>query len=307
MAFKSPTTSRLRRPFAYPTDSPSSLHDSASDSDGPPLDEQEQEDLIRSLSHQNATRNAQFRLALLSVPLLSTTPYLLALTRSPSPSSPSPWISALALSSLCSTAWTLWALPPGVTGVRVLDAWVSSTAAANSSNNQESDEWGWGKQKSRRGSSSSSSTIRRRSMTTATMGVGPMAALAQWASWRRKGEGRGGPASTTTTTTTDSSPFWAPGQRRSPLEQYLPFLNAALCAVLVLTGLLSGNQGGGVASSSSSAASAASAHKQQYWGHVGLNNLPAIVYIVVLAAKMVMGSVDPERELAGLKYGYKGA
>lgn len=43
------------------------------------------------------------------------------------------------------------------------------------------------------------------------------------------------------------------------------------------------------------------------FGHVGLGNLPAIVYIVVLVAKVVMGSVDPEKELAALKYGFKGA
>jgi hypothetical protein len=40
---------------------------------------------------------------------------------------------------------------------------------------------------------------------------------------------------------------------------------------------------------------------------IGLGNLPAIIYAVVLAAKMVMASVDPEMELGGLKYEYKGA
>ncbi|KAI1494482.1 hypothetical protein F5X96DRAFT_563859 [Biscogniauxia mediterranea] len=280
MDFKS-TTSRLRRTFAYPTDSPSFSSsynpDSSSDSDAPPLDEQEQEDLIRALSRQNASRNAQFRLFLLSVPLLSSVPYLLVLVPSSSSSSPSStnlWVAALALSSLASTAWTLWALPPGVTGVRALDAWI----AGNSSGSREES-----------GSSSPSTILRRRSMTTATMGVGPMAALAQWTTSRRKKS-----AATTTSPPPPPPPFfWAPGQRRSPLEQYLPFLNAALCAVLVLTGLLSGQQH--------------EQQQQQHWGHVGLNNLPAVVYVVVLAAKMVMGSVDPERELAGLKYGYKGA
>jgi hypothetical protein len=32
-----------------------------------------------------------------------------------------------------------------------------------------------------------------------------------------------------------------------------------------------------------------------------------VVYGVVLLAKMVMASVDPESELSGLKYQYKGA
>lgn len=35
--------------------------------------------------------------------------------------------------------------------------------------------------------------------------------------------------------------------------------------------------------------------------------LPAGVYGVVLAGKWVMASVDPERELGDLRYGYKGA
>ncbi|RWA03011.1 hypothetical protein EKO27_g12094, partial [Xylaria grammica] len=89
MDFKTATT-RLRRTFAYPSDttttSPASsrhLSDadaSDSDSDGPALDEQEQEDLIRALVQQNAARNAQFRLFLLALPALSTLPYLLVLS-----------------------------------------------------------------------------------------------------------------------------------------------------------------------------------------------------------------------------------
>lgn len=65
-----------------------------------------------------------------------------------------------------------------------------------------------------------------------------------------------------------------------------------MCAVLVAAGLVAGARGGGA----------------EPWGGVlGLGNLPALVYVVVLAAKMVMASVDPERELSGLKYQYKGA
>ncbi|KAK7920373.1 hypothetical protein PG985_008395 [Apiospora marii] len=78
-------------------------------------------------------------------------------------------------------------------------------------------------------------------------------------------------------------------QRKSPLEVYMPYLNAGLCGVLVMTGLVSKD------------------HGPQQWGHVGLGNLPAVVYAVVLLAKMVMGSVDPEGELGALKYNYKGA
>lgn len=79
-------------------------------------------------------------------------------------------------------------------------------------------------------------------------------------------------------------------KNRSPLESWLPYLNLGLCGVLVLTGWFNtGSRNGGS------------------WGHVGLANLPGVVYLVVLAAKMVMGGVDPEKELSGLKYDYKGA
>ncbi|KAI1497397.1 hypothetical protein F5X99DRAFT_24424 [Biscogniauxia marginata] len=283
------TTARLRRTFAYPSDS--STPSSPADADAnvnvdatTVLDEQEQEDLIRALARQNESRNAQFRLFLLSVPLLSTIPYLLVLLHplrrgsdnqsSPPSPSPSPSISAadlcvavLGLSSLASTAWMLWALPPGVTGVRALDAWVA----------------GGGGRRRRR-------TTTTTTRTTTAMMVGPMAALSLWGSSRRKRRGGGGGGGG------DGGgvdiPFWTPGQQRSPLEQYLPFLNVALCAVLVLTGALSG---------------AGRSAATDRWGHVGLGNLPAVVYAVVLAAKMVMGGVDPERELAGLRYDYKGA
>ena len=39
----------------------------------------------------------------------------------------------------------------------------------------------------------------------------------------------------------------------------------------------------------------------------GFGWLPAGVYAVVLLAKWMMGSVDPEGELGGLRYGFKGA
>jgi hypothetical protein len=38
-----------------------------------------------------------------------------------------------------------------------------------------------------------------------------------------------------------------------------------------------------------------------------LGALPGVVYAVVVGAKVVMAGVDPERELRGLKYSYKGA
>ncbi|KAI1130327.1 hypothetical protein F5Y10DRAFT_235873 [Nemania abortiva] len=276
MDFKSATT-RLRRTFAYPSDttttSPSSsrhLSDDDDDDDfGPALDEQEQEDLIRTLAQQNAARNAQFRLFLLALPALSTLPYLLVLVgglssfiSSRDPSDPKNgsggsgrrraadiWIALLALSSLAATAWTLWSLPPGVTGIRILDAWVGSVGRDES------------------GSTS----------TTDHLLGGPSLMMGANAQRRRRAS-------------TGSQFFWAQ-LHRSPLEQYLPFLNIALCALLVVAGLLSSQR------------SAAA----QHWGHVGLANLPALIYVVVLVAKMLMGSIDPERELSALRYEYKGA
>ncbi|KAI1460765.1 hypothetical protein F4805DRAFT_415323 [Annulohypoxylon moriforme] len=230
------TTSRLRRTFAYPTDDDDASPDSLPNT----LDEQEQEDLIATLTQQNETRNAQFRLLLLVLPAVSALPYLIALV-SPSsrnqPGGTSSSTALLSLTSLASTAWTLWIQRPGVTGIRALDAWAGGNADASVSANR----------------------LRK----------------------RNDDDGRSDIA---------SSPFWAEEHRDSPLARYLPYLNISLCAVLVLAGMLS-----------------KSGASQGYWGHVGLNNLPAIVYGVVLIAKMVMGSVDPERELSALRYEYKGA
>lgn len=39
----------------------------------------------------------------------------------------------------------------------------------------------------------------------------------------------------------------------------------------------------------------------------GMGYLPLVVYAIILVSKMVMGSVDPEKELSSLKYDYKGA
>ncbi|KAI1366097.1 hypothetical protein F5Y08DRAFT_155343 [Xylaria arbuscula] len=301
-------TTRLRRTFAYPSDttttSPSSSYhadDSDSDPDsgnyGPALDEQEQEELIRSLAQQNAARNAQFRIFLLALPAISALPYLIVLynsfvglvsSRNNSSSGNSGggsngsgpgkrstpvvadiWISLLALSSLASTAWTLWSLPPGVTGLRVLDAWVGSSSSSTST------------------FTSSNTSPPYPSSSSSSRGGGRGGGVSHGllgganAQRRRRASAAG----------SRFSSFWA---HRSPLQQYLPFLNIALCSLLVLAGLLS---------SSSSRRSAAASH----WGHVGLANLPALIYVVVLVAKMLMGSIDPERELSALRYEYKGA
>lgn len=89
---------------------------------------------------------------------------------------------------------------------------------------------------------------------------------------------------------------------KSPLERWLPYLNMGLCAILVAYGLLAGR--GGVAAGGRGPQHH---HLGGQFGLLGLGNLPAIVYAVVIVAKVVMASVDPERELAVLRYGYKGA
>jgi hypothetical protein len=79
---------------------------------------------------------------------------------------------------------------------------------------------------------------------------------------------------------------------KSPLEQHLPRLNIALAALSLLTGLLERVKLGPTTVGVSP---------------VLLGALPGVVYAVVVGAKVVMAGVDPERELGGLRYGYKGA
>ncbi|KAE8452771.1 hypothetical protein EG329_013043 [Mollisiaceae sp. DMI_Dod_QoI] len=225
------TTARLRKTFHYPTDndSDSSLPEA--------LDEEEQTHLIHTLHVQNARTNNTYRLLLLPLPLLSLIPYLPSLfsfsLSPPSPSSPSPspalrirFLALLSVSSLLSTAFLLYALPPGRTGIGGLDR---LNAAAS-------------------GSSSSKGGGRRKGGLLDEEG---------------EGEGDG------------------------PVKKFLPYLNLGLCAVLVVLGMMvDGGKG------------------EVWWG---FGWVPAGVYGVVVLAKWVMGGVDPEAELGGLRYGFKGA
>jgi hypothetical protein len=76
---------------------------------------------------------------------------------------------------------------------------------------------------------------------------------------------------------------------RSPLEKTLPYLNLGLAVLLILMGLVRGDARGGG------------------FGWVSMGNIPGLVYSVAITSKIVMAGVDPERDLANLKYGYKGA
>ncbi|KAF5017826.1 hypothetical protein F66182_10216 [Fusarium sp. NRRL 66182] len=77
-------------------------------------------------------------------------------------------------------------------------------------------------------------------------------------------------------------------ERRSPLETYLPYLNLGLGVILILMAWVIGMK-----------------KSEAVWP--GMGYLPLAVYSIILLAKMVMGSVDPEKELSSLKYEYKGA
>ncbi|KOS22432.1 hypothetical protein ESCO_001787 [Escovopsis weberi] len=79
------------------------------------------------------------------------------------------------------------------------------------------------------------------------------------------------------------------GGDRSPLETYLPYMNLALVVLLMLMGLVRPDTRGGG------------------FGWVSMGNLPALIYSIIITAKVVMAGVDPERELMGLRYDYKGA
>lgn len=243
-------TARLRKTFQYPTDDSSSSTPEV-------LDEEEQDNLIQALSDQNATRNAQFRNAMLAIPTISTLPYFIVLVRRPEASLILPTL--LGLSSLASTAWLLYAQDPTETGISALDSWVARAAQ------DFPDTISSGSVSSRRRRlSSSGGGSRRRRMSSFSAAAGRSGAF---------------------------------GRRyRSPLETHLPLLNAGLCALLLLMGVL-----------------IAMMRPQddrmgpQQLSRTMLACLPALVYAVVVAAKLMMASVDPERELTALKYENKGA
>ncbi|KAM0199845.1 hypothetical protein ACHAPI_002940 [Fusarium lateritium] len=77
-------------------------------------------------------------------------------------------------------------------------------------------------------------------------------------------------------------------ERRSPLEIYLPYLNLGLGVILILMAWAIGR-----------------VKSEAVWP--GMGYLPLVVYGIILVSKIVMGSVDPEKELSSLKYDYKGA
>ncbi|ROW03676.1 hypothetical protein VMCG_05486 [Cytospora schulzeri] len=258
---------RLRRTFHYPTD------DSSNSATPEVLDEEEQEDLIQALAEQNDTTNQQYQTLLLALPIVSSIPYLLALFRPPTLLA-----ALLGLTSLASTGFLLLSLPPTETGMAVLDSWAQQKRSHSSKSPFAS------------GGADTHDTGAVASGTSTGAGSSGIEALNERRRKRRR-----------------SSNSLSFARQKSPLERHLPYLNVGLCAVLVLYGLLVRRSGGGSGSESGVGdGDGGEVHAQQF-GWLGLGNLPGIVYAVVVVAKLVMASVDPERELEALKYGYKGA
>ena len=96
----STATSRLRRTFKYPsdTDSQSTSRDE--------LDEEEQEDLLSTLSTSASKNDSIYRVVFTVMPLLSIIPFLWNLVVHPSRSTVLP--AMLAVTSLAITAWGMW-------------------------------------------------------------------------------------------------------------------------------------------------------------------------------------------------------
>ncbi|KAF7953172.1 hypothetical protein EAE96_006388 [Botrytis aclada] len=104
------TTSRLRKTFRYPTDNDSD------DSLPEALDEEEQDNLIQHLATLHTQYNTIYTRFLLCLPLISIIPYLLTLF-SPTTS----LLSILSITSLLSTAFLIYSLPPEKTSISLLD------------------------------------------------------------------------------------------------------------------------------------------------------------------------------------------
>lgn len=265
----------------------------------------EQESLIATLAHQNAARNTSFLRLLSALPLLSCIPFLLGLflhpTTQPRATTPPPdatgsrsgpatvtatttshhtVLCLLGLSSLAATGFMLYRLGVTETGFALLD---SASPSSSSSTSASSKHGQTASPASGSGSGSGSGSAGYGYGYGYGYGEGSRIARVGMPKTRRGGDGILGAA--------------ADGSGKSPLERHLPWLNVGLAVLALLTGLLERINTAGPGSSA---------------GGAGVNPLllgvlPGVVYAVVVGAKVVMAGVDPERELSGLKYGYKGA
>ncbi|KAK3387057.1 hypothetical protein B0H63DRAFT_469021 [Podospora didyma] len=275
------STARLRKTFRYPTDDEDDELADVSDV----MDEQEQESLILRLAEQNRQRNDQFRHLLLALPGIATIPYLLETFRSPT--SLANLLSILALSSLSATAILIYRLPPTQTGIAMLDSWSHSHSHSQgpsspppSSSLLDREKYEYDDDDDADGPSGGNS------------GGFPLSTLNRNTSNRQKRRSRHHRPGLLAT---GIPSFFSP-QQRSPLETFLPYLNAFLCVVVAIVGMLNHR-----------AATTTATRTTGGGGLAGLGNLSGVVYAVTIMAKVFMAGVDPERELGGLRYEYKGA
>ncbi|KAK4122645.1 hypothetical protein N657DRAFT_691147 [Parathielavia appendiculata] len=269
---------RLRHTFHYPSDDDEDEALASTEV----LDEQEQENLITKLATENRQRNTSFLRLLYVLPALSSIPFLLGLLLPPTSSSPTttnashhPILCLLSLSSLLATGWLLFRQEVTETGFSFLDQ-TRTTAAlfphskptASESSSDASPGGGY----SYGYGLSPKPFIQKPRSPAGILGTNPPLLVIN----HHQGGGGG-------------------GTNKSPLELHLPRLNLALASLSLLTGIL--ERGDQVSSSITT-------------GGVNpllLGALPGVVYGSVVGAKVVMAGVDPERELSGLKYAYKGA
>lgn len=241
----------------------------------------EQETLIATLAEQNARRNAQFRAFLFALPALAAVPFLLVLAR------PATFLLAvLALTSLASTAYLLYRLPPDATGIVLFDVWATASPGGQGMDRARGRVRGPGG----RDTADDNAAGFASSLPTSALiyGVGRGGSRSSSSIIRGAGTGPRIP----------HRAIFAAEQHRSPLETWLPYLNIGLGALVLVMGLLvSRDEGPGDEGLADGG----------WLGRAGLGNLPLVVFLVVLVAKMLMAGVNPERELDYLRYEYKGA
>ncbi|KAK0651279.1 hypothetical protein B0T16DRAFT_489317 [Cercophora newfieldiana] len=264
------TTTRLRRTFTYDSDS-----DDPSPSTPSIMDEDEQDHFIQSLTLQNQSRNRQFRQLLLAMPLISSFPYLLSLFH------PHTFLlSFLALSSLASTSYLLLRLPLTKTGLQPLD----------------DIPFGWGglvllftrkrlprKPERRLTLEEANRVYRRRHRESDASSTDEDTRRAERAASAERARVRVG------------LPLEGDMDVSGPLLEYLPYLNVGLSVVVAVAGFLNYYR------------FSEGEDEAMFLGFARLGNLPLLINVVVIVAKMIMAGVDPERELSELRYEYKGA
>jgi hypothetical protein len=242
-----------------------------------PASNTEQETLIATLAQQNTHRNAAFHRLLYALPALSTIPFLLALFL-PQHSRPSAGTTTTPPSPSPSHLLSLLGLSSLLATALTLHRLGVTETGFAFLDHQQQQQHHHHHHHHYRHTATAAMTQPRRRRAAGSSSAGLLGSAADY-----------------------------PGAK-SPLARHLPWLNVALAALALLTGLLeerarTGQAVGGGGGNGSGGGGGSSAGVSP--GLLGA--LPGVVYAVVVGAKVVMAGVDPERELGGLKYGYKGA